>query len=266
AYKIAPRILWELGANVIRMGCEPDGFNINKNVGATAPQALAQAVLEHKADIGLALDGDADRLIAVDEKGDVIDGDFMLAALAKHLKNQNKLQGGGVVATVMSNMGLERYLTSLKLKLIRTQVGDHYVETEMRQGGYNLGGEQSGHLIFRDFATTGDGILAALQILAYLRENNAKASSLRQLYQPWAQKLHNIRLPAGTNAAKILEGAKLQKAISASEKALGKTGRVLIRKSGTEPLIRIMVEAEKEAQMQAHLKLLVEEVTAAAER
>lgn len=247
AYKIAPRICWELGAQVFRIGSEPDGTNINKNVGATSPDMLAKAVMDRGADIGIALDGDGDRLIIVDENGKVVDGDCIIAAMAAHLHKQGRLQGGGVVATVMSNMGFEGYIRNLGLDLIRTPVGDHHVESAMREGGFNVGGEQSGHLIFRDYMTTGDGLLAALQVLAFLKGQNQKASSLSALYQPWPQTLENIRLPDGSDAKIVLESDKVQSAISAAEKALGKKGRVLVRKSGTEPLIRVMVEAEAEA-------------------
>lgn len=249
AYKIAPRILWELGAQVFKLGSEPDGTNINRNVGATAPDALAKAVVHHNADIGLALDGDGDRLILVDETGKVVDGDCIIAAMAAHLHKQGRLQGGGVVATVMSNMGFQRFVEGMGLQLVRTPVGDHHVESAMREGGYNVGGEQSGHLIFRDYMTTGDGLLAALQVLAYLRGDELKASALSSLYQPWPQTLENIKLPEGSDAKIVLESDKVQSAIVAAEKALGKKGRVLVRKSGTEPLIRVMVEAEVEADM-----------------
>ncbi|RYG60154.1 MAG: phosphoglucosamine mutase, partial [Alphaproteobacteria bacterium] len=249
AYKIAPRIFWELGAQVVRIGVEPDGFNINKDVGATSPKALGKAVLEHGAQLGIALDGDADRLIMVDEKGDVLDGDLIIAAMAQYLKSQGKLQGGGVVATVMSNMGMQRFIEGMGLVLKRTPVGDHHVEKEMREGGYNLGGEQSGHLIFRDYATTGDGILAALQMMAFLKERGGNASELRKLYKPWPQKMENVRLPAGTDAGKVLDSKGVQDSIKAAENTLGAEGRVLVRKSGTEPLIRVMVEAEDETAM-----------------
>ncbi|MFZ2586517.1 MAG: phosphoglucosamine mutase [Alphaproteobacteria bacterium] len=251
AYKIAPRVLWELGGQVFKLGVDPDGFNINKDVGATAPQALSKAVVHHKADIGLALDGDADRLIVVDETGAVVDGDFVIAALGQHLHRTGKLQGGGVVGTVMSNIGLERFMEGLGIKLIRTAVGDHYVEAAMREGGYNVGGEQSGHLILRDYATTGDGLLAALQLLAFLQESKAKTSDVTRLYTPWPQKLENIKLGEGVDAGAVLASEGVQASIKAAEAALGKAGRVLVRKSGTEPLIRVMVEAESEQAMQA---------------
>jgi phosphoglucosamine mutase len=271
AYKIAPRIFWELGAQVVRLGCEPDGFNINKEVGATHTDTLAKAVVHHGADVGIALDGDADRLILVDEHGVALDGDLILAAMARYLKSRGKLRGGGIVATVMSNMGLEKFIESMDLKLVRTPVGDHHVAAAMRDGGYNLGGEQSGHLIFHDFATTGDGILAALQVVAYLQEAGStegstqglKASALRKLYTPWPQGLENVRLEAGKDAKAVLESAPVQKAIADAEKKLGKNGRVLVRKSGTEPLIRIMVEATEEAAMKASLKDIVAVVKAA---
>lgn len=253
AYKIAPRIFWELGAQVIRLGVEPDGFNINKDVGATSPAALGKAVLQHGAQLGIALDGDADRLILVDEKGEVLDGDLIIAAMTQYLKAQGKLRGGGVVATVMSNMGMQRFIESMGLELVRTPVGDHHVEKAMREGGYNLGGEQSGHLIFRDFATTGDGILAALQLLAFLKERGGYASELRKLYTPWPQKMENVRLPVGANAGKVLDSSAVQDSIKAAESAMGEAGRVLVRKSGTEPLIRVMVEAQDQEVMQREL-------------
>jgi phosphoglucosamine mutase len=263
AYKIAPRIFWELGAQVVRVGTDPDGFNINAECGATHPQTLAKAVVQHGAHLGIALDGDADRLIMVDEKGEILDGDLIIASMAQFLKSQGKLQGGGVVATVMTNMGMQRFIEDMGLKLIRTPVGDHYVEKAMREGGYNLGGEQSGHLIFRDYATTGDGILAALQMLAFLKERGSKVSDLRKLYTPWPQKMENIRLPAGTDAAKVLESEAVQGSIKTAEHAMGTSGRVLVRKSGTEPLIRVMVEAESEATMLKHLGAISDTVRAA---
>lgn len=263
AYKIAPRILWEMGAQVFKLGADPDGFNINKAVGATAPDALAKAVVQHGADMGIALDGDADRLILVDETGTVIDGDCIIAAMAQHFHAHRKLTGGGVVATVMSNMGLEQFVGEMGLMLVRTPVGDHHVESAMREGGYNVGGEQSGHLIFRDFATTGDGLLAAMQVLSYLREKGIKASSLARLYQSWPQRLENIRLPDGSDAKAVLESAAVRSAIAASEAALGANGRVLVRKSGTEPLVRVMVEAREEDAMQRELASIAAAVRAA---
>lgn len=263
AYKIAPRIFWELGAQVIRIGTEPDGFNINRNIGATAPETLSKAVRMHGANMGIALDGDADRLIICDEKGAVIDGDCVIAAMGQHFLRQGRLTGGGVVSTVMANMGMQRFVEGLGLKLVRTPVGDHYVESAMREGGYNVGGESSGHLIFRDYATTGDGILAALQVLAYLRDVGKPASSLKSLYQAWPLKLENVRLPAGSNAGAVLVSDAVQDVIQAAERELGERGRVLVRKSGTEPVIRVMVEAEDEALMLSQLGRISESVRSA---
>jgi phosphoglucosamine mutase len=263
AYKIAPKIFWELGAQVFRIGCDPDGYNINHEVGATAPATLAGCVKKHKANLGIALDGDADRLILVDENGDILDGDHILAAMATQGRADGTLTGGGVVSTVMSNMGFEHYLKTIGLNLHRTPVGDHHVESAMREHGYNLGGENSGHLIFKDYATTGDGTLAALQVLNYLRRNNAKASSLQKLFTRWPQKMENIRLPEGTDAAKILDSDAVQKAIRDADKNLEGKGRTLVRKSGTEPLIRVMVEAETETAMQANLQSISDAVKAA---
>lgn len=246
AYKIAPWILWELGAEVIKLGCEPDGLNINAGVGATAPEALQAAVLKHRADIGLALDGDADRLLIVDETGRVVDGDAILAALGTALHAKGKLPGSTLVGTQMSNMGFEAYLNGQGIALVRTPVGDHHVEAALREGGYALGGEPNGHLIFKEWANSGDGLLAALQVLAYLVERQAKASSLGALYTPYPMVLENVRLPAGTNAGAVLDSTPVQSAIEAATAALGTTGRVLVRKSGTEPLIRVMVEAQDE--------------------
>ncbi len=263
AYKIAPRVFWELGAEVVKTGVAPDGFNINKQCGATHPATLVDLVKASGAHVGLAFDGDADRLIMCDEHGQVLDGDTILAAMAQHLHSQGKLTGGAVVATVMSNMGLEVFLNGLGLKLIRTPVGDHHVEAAMRDHGCNLGGEQSGHLIFRDFATTGDGILAALQVLAFLQHQGRPASSLSSLFTPWPQRLENIQLPAGTNAAEVLASAPVQAAIAAANTALGEAGRTLVRKSGTEPLIRVMVEARDAAAMQAQVTAISAAVRAA---
>ena len=263
AYKIAPRIFWELGAEVVKAGVAPDGFNINSACGATHPQTVAELVKAHKAHVGLALDGDADRLIMTDENGTVLDGDAILAAMAAYLHAQGKLKGGAVVATVMSNMGLEEYLGSMGLKLIRTPVGDHHVESAMREHGCNLGGEQSGHLIFRDFATTGDGILAALQVLAFLQEQKKPASSLAKLFTSWPQKLENIKLPIGTDAGSVLASMGVKAAIANAEAALGANGRVLVRKSGTEPLIRVMVEARDKPLMEAELARISAAVRAA---
>lgn len=240
AYRVAPQILWELGAEVIEVGTDPDGFNINKDVGATAPALLGKTVVEHGADIGIALDGDADRLIITDQHGTVIDGDQIMALLASHWAGRNSLRGDGVVATVMSNLGLERYLAAKGLKLIRTKVGDRYVVEHMRAHGFNLGGEQSGHLVMSDYSTTGDGLLAALQILDIMVAEKQDAASLLTVFEPVPQVLKNIRF-AGVNP---LETETVKSAIHNGEAALDKTGRVLVRKSGTEPKIRVMAEGD----------------------
>lgn len=253
AYKIAPKILWELGAQVIRIGSEPDGMNINRGCGATSPEALSKAVVSHGADIGIALDGDADRLIICDENGDVLDGDQIMAAVATYMKEQGTLKGNAVVATQMSNMGLEKYLESIDVKLIRTQVGDRYVMEAMREGGYNFGGEASGHMICLDSATTGDGLLAALKFLEVQRKRGVRTSVLGSCFKPFPQKLENIRLDDKALADAVLEDSSVQYTIAESEKRLNGSGRVLIRKSGTEPLIRVMVEAESDEMMNAEV-------------
>ncbi|MDD2862206.1 MAG: phosphoglucosamine mutase [Acidiphilium sp.] len=243
AYKVAPAALWELGAEVIALGVNPDGFNINKECGSTVPGFLSAAVLEHRADLGIALDGDADRLILVDERGTVIDGDQVLALIARAFQADHRLSGEAVVATVMSNLGLERYLASLGLALHRTTVGDRYVAEAMRARALNLGGEQSGHIILSDFATTGDGLIAALQVLAVLVRDGRPASEVCRLFDPLPQRLRNVRF-AGTSP---LLSPKVIAATSHAEAKLYGTGRLLIRASGTEPLIRVMAEGEDEA-------------------
>src|SRR6185312_4817001 len=243
AYKVAPTALYELGAEVIEVGVSPDGANINEECGSTHPQAMAKAVREYRADIGIALDGDADRLVICDEKGVVVDGDQIMAIIAKAFAEQGSLTGGGVVATVMSNLGLERFLNSLQLKLERTQVGDRYVMERMRQGGFNLGGEQSGHVILSDFSTTGDGMIAALQVLSVLVKSGQSMSALARQFEPVPQKLENVRIAGG----KPLEHADVQQAIKEAEARLNGSGRLVIRASGTEPLIRIMAEGDDEA-------------------
>jgi phosphoglucosamine mutase len=242
AYKVAPTALYELGAEVMAIGVSPDGFNINDEVGSTHPAALAKAVKEYRADIGIALDGDADRLIICDEKGAIVDGDQIMALIAGAWAADGRLRGGGIVATVMSNLGLERFLGARNLTLERTQVGDRYVMARMREAGYNLGGEQSGHLILSDYATTGDGLLAALQVLAVLVQSDKPMSTLARQFEKVPQKLENIRFSAG----KPLEDGGVRDAIRDAEAKLGGTGRVLVRVSGTEPLIRIMAEADDE--------------------
>jgi len=242
AYKVAPDALHELGAEVIRVGVAPNGFNINQECGSTHPAAMQKVVKEYRADIGIALDGDADRLVICDEHGHVVDGDQIMALIAGEWAARGALRGGGVVATVMSNLGLERFLASRSLKLERTQVGDRYVMARMREGGFNLGGEQSGHLILSDFSTTGDGLLAALQVLAVLKESDKPMSALARQFEPVPQKLENVRFGAG----KPLESEQVKGAIADAEQRLNGSGRVLVRASGTEPLIRIMAEGDDE--------------------
>ncbi len=243
AYRVAPSVLWELGATVISVGVKPDGFNINRGCGSTAPAFLCAQVLEHGADIGIALDGDADRLIVADEHGEVVDGDQILALVARSWMASGRLRGGAVVATVMSNLGLERYLEEYGLALLRTQVGDRYVAETMRDKGCNLGGEQSGHVIMSDFATTGDGLLAALQVLAVMVESGRSASEVCRVFPGLPQRLKNVRY-AGESP---LTDPGVKRAIAVAELRLRGTGRVLIRSSGTEPLIRVMAECENEA-------------------
>jgi phosphoglucosamine mutase len=241
AYKVAPTVLTELGAEVIRVGVSPDGFNINGNCGSTHPGVLQEQVVAHHAHIGIGLDGDADRVIMVDETGAVIDGDQLMATIADQWAQNGLLAGGGVVATVMSNLGLERYLDARRLKLVRTQVGDRYVLERMRADGYNLGGEQSGHIIMTDHATTGDGLMAGLQALAVLVRTGRPASELFRAFEPVPQLLKNVRVDDATQA---LDAASVVKAIASAEARLGKSGRILVRKSGTEPLIRVMAEGD----------------------
>jgi phosphoglucosamine mutase len=254
AYKVAPAALWELGATVIPIGVEPDGFNINKEVGSTVPQHLCAAVLEHGADIGIALDGDADRVILADERGEIIDGDQILGLIARDMQASGRLTGDGIVATVMSNLGLERFLAGLGLTLKRTQVGDRYVAETMRAEQKNLGGEQSGHVILSDFSTTGDGLVAALQVLAVLVRSGKRASEACRVFAPLPQLLRNVRY-AGASPLRL---PHIQAAIAGASARLEATGRVLIRASGTEPLIRVMAEGEDRTLIQS----IVEELCA----
>ena len=240
AYKVAPTALYELGAEVISVGVSPDGMNINADCGSTHPGAMAKAVRDYRADIGIALDGDADRLVICDEHGNVVDGDQIMAIIAGAWAAEDRLKGGGVVATVMSNLGLERFMDARGLKLERTPVGDRSVMARMREGGFNLGGEQSGHVILSDFSTTGDGMIAALQVLAVLVSAQQPMSSLARQFEPVPQRLKNVRFSAG----KPLESALVKEAIADGEAQLGKNGRVLVRASGTEPLIRVMAEGD----------------------
>jgi len=248
AYRVAPEALWELGADVISIGVEPDGFNINRECGSTAPDALSRKVREMRADIGIALDGDADRVVIADEQGHMVDGDQLLAVIAESWQADGLLTKPGVVATVMSNLGLERYLQSLKLSLVRMAVGDRYVLEHMREHGYNVGGEPSGHIILSDYTTTGDGFVAALQILAVVKKQNKPVSQVCHRFAPLPQVLKNVRYRSG----KPLENSKVQSAIEDAEQRLNGHGRLVVRPSGTEPVIRVMGEGDD--------KTLVEEV------
>ena len=261
AYKVAPAILWELGAEVIEMGTEPNGFNINHECGSTFPEMMQRKVRERRADFGIALDGDADRVVMADEKGNLIDGDQILALIARSWSKSGTLQGGGVVGTVMSNEGLDRYLKTLNLKLARAQVGDRYVIEKMFAGGFNVGGEQSGHIILRDFSTTGDGIVAALQVLGVLAEDKRPASEAAHIFDPLPQVLQNVRFAKGTPLA----DERVKNRIKACEERLNGSGRLLVRKSGTEPVIRVMAEGDDEKLVRSVVRELVaaiEEATA----
>jgi phosphoglucosamine mutase len=239
-YKIAPEALWELGAEVFSIGVEPDGFNINHNVGSTAPDALIHKVREMRADIGIALDGDADRVIIVDELGHVVDGDQLMAVIAQSWHETERLAKPGLVTTVMSNFGLERHLKSLGLSMQRTAVGDRYVLEYMREHGYNLGGEQSGHIILSDYSTTGDGLVAALQLLDVVQQKQKPVSQICHVFEPMPQILKNVRV----RGSHLLEDEKVKRAIADGEHKLGSDGRLVIRPSGTEPVIRVMGEGE----------------------
>ena len=240
AYKVAPEALWELGAEVFSIGVEPDGFNINRDVGSTAPEALAAKVREMRADIGIALDGDADRVLIIDEKGHIVDGDQLMAVVAQSWQADGRLTQPGIVATVMSNLGLERHLASIGLALERTAVGDRYVLERMIEKGYNVGGEQSGHIILSDYATTGDGLVAALQVLAVVKRQEKPVSEICHRFEPLPQILKNVRYKGG----RPLDTEAVIKAIATARSRLGATGRLVIRPSGTEPVIRVMAEAD----------------------
>lgn len=244
AYKTAPETLWELGAHIIPLGVSPNGYNINDGCGSTHPETAGQAVRDHGADIGICLDGDADRIIILDETGTVADGDQIMALLATNWAKAGRLNHNTLVATVMSNLGLERYLEDQGIALRRTDVGDRYVVEEMRAGGFNMGGEQSGHIVMTDFATTGDGLVAGLQFLAALRESGQPASALTRCFEPVPQLLENVKFAAGMAP---LDLPVIQDAIAEGAERLSQTGRLLIRKSGTEPLIRVMGESEDAA-------------------
>jgi phosphoglucosamine mutase len=253
AYKVVPEALWELGADVISIGVEPDGFNINKDCGSTSPDALSRKVREMRADIGIALDGDADRLIIVDERGHVIDGDQLLAVIAQSWKDDGRLAKPGIVATVMSNLGLERYLKDIGIDMLRTPVGDRYVLEQMQKGGYNLGGEPSGHIIMSDFATTGDGFVAALQVLAVVQRLGRPVSEVCHRFEPMPQILKNVRYRTG----KPLDNPGVKSAIVDAEKRLNGSGRLLIRPSGTEPVIRVMGEGDNRDLVEEAVDMIV---------
>ncbi len=260
AYQVAPSAIWELGAEVIAVGVTPNGKNINDHCGSTHLDLVRETVVAAGADIGIALDGDADRLIVVDEHGKVVDGDQLMALLGTQLAARGELRGGGVVATVMSNLGLERFLGAQGLALVRTKVGDRHVLEAMKSGGYNVGGEQSGHMILLDHATTGDGTVAALQVLAALVQSGKRASELLHLFDPVPQLLKNVRFAGG----KPLDNAKVQQVIAAAEAQLSGRGRLVIRPSGTEPVIRVMAEGDDEGEVHSVVGAICDAVAAAA--
>jgi phosphoglucosamine mutase len=256
---VAPSALWELGADIVAIGVTPNGTNINDGVGSTAPQTLAETVVASGADIGIALDGDADRLIVVDEKGAVVDGDQLMATIAASWARAGRLAGGGLVATVMSNLGLERHLAAQGLGLVRTAVGDRHVLEAMRARGYNVGGEQSGHIILSDYATTGDGLVAALQVLAEVKRAGAAASEVLHRFEPLPQLLKNVRFAGG----KPLEVESVKAVIAAAEEELAGRGRLVIRPSGTEPVIRVMAEGDDPGQVERVVDRICDAVRAA---
>ncbi|RDV03299.1 phosphoglucosamine mutase [Undibacter mobilis] len=260
AYKVAPGALWELGADVVEIGVEPDGFNINKDCGSTSLNTLVHKVREMRADIGIALDGDADRVMLVDERGHIVDGDQLLAVIAESWKEDGRLTKNGVVATVMSNLGLERYLGGIGLELKRTPVGDRYVLERMRAEGYNVGGEQSGHIILSDYSTTGDGFVAALQALAVVKRSGKPVSEVCHRFEPLPQILKNVRYKTG----KPMESASVTAAIASAEQKLGRGGRLLVRPSGTEPVIRVMGEGDDKAVVEAAVDDVIDALTKAA--
>jgi phosphoglucosamine mutase len=260
AYRVAPEALWELGAEVISIGVEPDGFNINKECGSTAPEALVSKVREVRADIGIALDGDADRVVMVDERGHVIDGDQLLAVIAESWKEDGRLAKPGVVTTVMSNLGLERHLASLGLSLLRTPVGDRYVLEQMRDKGYNVGGEPSGHIILSDYATTGDGFVAALQVLAVVHKIGQPVSNVCRRFDPLPQVTKNVRYRKGAPC----EDSRVRSAIADAESRLNGAGRLIVRASGTEPVIRVTGEGDDRALIEEIVDGIVEALNEAA--
>lgn len=258
AYRVAPQVLWELEADVVTIAAQPNGTNINDNCGATKPALLQKAVLEHGAHLGIALDGDADRVILVDEKGQIVDGDQLLAVLALFWQSQERLSKRAVAATVMSNLGFERLLLKHGIELVRTAVGDRYVVERMRADGINLGGEQSGHIVMTDFGTTGDGLLAALQAIAVLKQKQIAASQLFHAFTPVPQLLQNVRYEGGVSPLKM---SSVQDVISQAEKRLGNGGRLLVRASGTEPLIRVMAEGDDHALIQSLVTDLCQDIS-----
>jgi phosphoglucosamine mutase len=259
-YRVAPEALWELGAEVITIGNEPDGFNINRGVGSTAPDALIRKVREMRADVGIALDGDADRVLIVDEKGQVVDGDQLMAVVAESWRDDGRLSQPGIVATIMSNLGLERHLQSLGMSLARTAVGDRYVLEYMREHGFNVGGEQSGHIILSDYSTTGDGLIAALQVLACVKKDDRPVSEVCHRFEPLPQILKNVRYRKGQPLAED----KVVSAIEDARKRLGNQGRLVIRPSGTEPVIRVMAEGDDRDLVQRVVDDVVDVITLAA--
>lgn len=260
AYKVAPDALWELGAEVVTIGVDPNGFNINEEVGSTAPQRLQEKVREVRADIGIALDGDADRVLIVDERGEIVDGDQLMAVIAESWHKRGALAGGGIAATVMSNLGLERFIEGMDLKFDRTPVGDRYVLESMRANGFNIGGEQSGHIILSDFTTTGDGLVAALQVMQVVQEQDRPVSEVCQRFERVPQLLQNVKF----RGSDPLEDKLVKQLIRDSEERLGKSGRLLIRKSGTEPLIRIMGQGEDEVLIASIVKDITSAIRKAA--
>jgi phosphoglucosamine mutase len=245
AYRVAPMVFYELGAEVVPVAVEPDGFNINQGCGATAPEVMQQAVIAHGADLGIALDGDADRMVLADERGRLVDGDQVLGLVARSWRDVGLLHGGGIVGTVMANLSLERFIEGLGLEFLRTPVGDRYVVERMREGGYNVGGEQSGHIVLSDYTTTGDGLIAALQVLAVLVQTGGGASEVTRVFDPLPQVLRNVSVKnAQANGAASLDDERVRRAVAEGERTLGRGGRLLIRKSGTEPVIRVMGEGE----------------------
>jgi phosphoglucosamine mutase len=257
AYRVAPDALWELGADVVSIGVEPDGFNINEDCGSTVPEAFCRKVREMRADIGIALDGDADRVVIADERGHLIDGDQVLAAIAESWREDGRLAKPGIVGTVMSNLGLERHLQSLGLELVRTPVGDRYILEHMRQHGYNVGGEQSGHIILSDYTTTGDGFVAALQVLAVVQKQHKPVSQVCHRFDALPQVLKNVRYRGG----KPLEHQNVQLAIASAQKRLNGHGRLVIRPSGTEPVIRVMGEGDDKAMIEEIVDGIVDALT-----